>query len=191
MTAVFLKGDSCVRGLRPAFAIHFKRASTIDAVLHPRGCAKRDTLFPLIANYLHLCNLRIGKVNTQIFDGAVCRADHRKGQHSAVTKKFGATSVNGEILPAFQPNPCALRLVLVVVGYVHFTLCRIGGVELPYSFLRQENHYLVIRIDCAVDAIQYNSEARTEQTLTVGLFQTIFRFGQIYFHLAGGERCEN
>lgn len=114
----FFKGNARSGACTPSLAVGLEQRVLGDAPLHPRGGHERDSLPGVVLCHPDLGDVRIGKVDTEIAQGAVGGVEQCQWEHPSVEDEFGAVAFQRKVPEAFQFNPHFLGVGLVVIGDV-------------------------------------------------------------------------
>ncbi|EJX06954.1 hypothetical protein EVA_04935 [gut metagenome] len=140
----------------PTVTIGFEELILCDAIFHPRSRFEHDTLLRIVFDHLHLRDVRIGKVDTEVLQRTVFRAQQRQGQHSSMEHELRPLSVEGQVLQVLQRQSHLLRVILVVIRNVIFAHSRPLFVEIVSAFGKAQNHrftVLAFRLDACNDLL--------------------------------------
>ncbi|EJX09301.1 hypothetical protein EVA_02588 [gut metagenome] len=156
MLRIPFESDTITMTHGPAVAIGFEELILRDAIFHPRSRFEHDTLLRIVLYHFHLRNVGIGKVDTEILQCTVFRAQKRQRQHAAMEHELRPLSIESKILQVLQRESHLLRIVLVVIRNVIFAHSCPLFVEVVSAFGKAQSHrftVLTFRLDACNDLL--------------------------------------
>ncbi|EJX10650.1 hypothetical protein EVA_00773 [gut metagenome] len=118
MLGLAIESNTPTRHNLPPFAADHEIAVSYLIVNRTIKLVGNFSLFLIILKYHSLCDLRHTGINGQVLYFHILTIDNGDRQHSAMGVDIGTSTIEGEVIEAFQIDSYTLGVILVVIGYI-------------------------------------------------------------------------